>query len=237
MDRTGLVTAKETGTATITAAAEDNGMMKAECAVTVKETLEPVPEPEPAITAPAAPAGVKAASYNYKSLKLSWKLVSGASGYQVYRASSQNGKYALVKTTAASAFVNKGLTTGKNYYYKVRAYKKVGSKTVYGGFSKTAGAKPALKAPAKVRAKAGKKKITVQWKKTDGATGYKVYRATKKNGKYKAVKTIKKQRTVKYVDKKVKKNKRYYYKVRAYKNVDGKKVYSKYSKVVKVRVK
>lgn len=39
-----------------------------------------------------------------------------------------------------------------------------------------------------------KKTVTVTWKKVKGATGYVVYRATKKNGKYKAVKTIKKLR-------------------------------------------
>lgn len=78
------------------------------------------------------------------------------------------------------------------------------------------------------------KKVRLSWKKVNGASGYKVYRATKKNGKYKLVKTMK---TVKFTDKKVKKNKTYYYKVRAFKTVNKKLVNGAYSAKVKVRIK
>lgn len=97
----------------------------------------------------------------------------------------------------------------------------------------------ALTAPGKVtnlKAKAGSKKITLTWKKVSKATGYKVYRASKKNGKYKYVRTVK---STKYVNSKLKKGKKYYYKVRAYKedanlNAD---LFGKYSKVVSAKVK
>lgn len=81
------------------------------------------------------------------------------------------------------------------------------------------------------------KKVRVSWKKVNGASGYKVYRATKKNGKYTLVKTIKNAKTVKFTDKKVKKNKTYYYKVSAYKKVAKKVVKGTYSAKAKVRVK
>lgn len=81
------------------------------------------------------------------------------------------------------------------------------------------------------------KKVKVSWKKVNGASGYKVYRATKKNGKYTLVKTIKNAKTVKFTDKKVKKNKTYYYKVSAYKKVAKKVVKGAYSAKAKVRVK
>lgn len=64
-----------------------------------------------------------------------------------------------------------------------------------------------------------------------------VYRATSKNGKYKAVSTIKKGSTVSYTNKKLTSKKTYYYKVRAYRVVNGKKVYSGYSKVKGVKIK
>ena len=62
-------------------------------------------------------------------------------------------------------------------------------------------------------AKYGAKKatITVKWSKVKGASKYSVYRATKKNGKYKKIKTVKK---TKYTDKKKKGT--FYYKVRAH---------------------
>ena len=84
---------------------------------------------------------------------------------------------------------------------------------------------------------AGKKQAKLKWKKISNAQGYVVYRATSKNGKYKAVSTIKKGSTVSYTNKKLTSKKTYYYKVRAYRVVNGKKVYSGYSKVKGVKIK
>ena len=82
-----------------------------------------------------------------------------------------------------------------------------------------------------------KKTATVSWKKVKGASGYVVYRATKKNGKYKSVKKISKGSTVKYVNKKLTKKKTYYYKVRAFKKSGKKVVYGAYSNKVSVKIK
>ena len=73
--------------------------------------------------------------------------------------------------------------------------------------------------------------LKITWKKVSGANGYVVYRATAPKGKYKKVKTVKKG--TKLTNSKLKKGKKYYYKVRAYKKIDKKKYYSKYSKVKK----
>ncbi len=232
----GIVAAHEKGTAVITAMTED-GNFTANCTVTVLEE-EPAAEPEtPILQMPQAPGRVKASSAGYKSVRISWNRVSKADGYQIYRASSKTGSYKRIKNTTTASFKNTGLTTGQKYYYKVRAYTKSGNNTLYSGFSNTASAKPALAAPQRVKAKAGKKRAAIRWKKVSGASGYKVYRSAKKNGKYKAVKTIKKQRTVAFTNKKLKKGKTYYYKVRAYRTVKGKKVYSPYSKAVKAKIR
>ena len=82
--------------------------------------------------------------------------------------------------------------------------------------------------------KGGKKKVTLGWKKVTGAKKYQVYRATKKNGKFKKVATVSK---TSYVNKKLKKNKKYFYKVRAYAKVDGKEYKGAFSAVVKVKTK
>ena len=73
------------------------------------------------------------------------------------------------------------------------------------------------------------KKAVITWKKVKNADGYQIYRATKKGGKFKKIKTVKGNRVVKYTNTKLKKNKKYYYKVRAYRTVKGKKVYSTFS--------
>ena len=103
---------------------------------------------------------------------------------------------------------------------------------------KAAAIKEAKALKTKTKAKALKNhKATVSWKKVSKANGYEIYRANKKAGKYKKIKTIKKAKTVKFTDKKLKKGKKYFYKVRTYKTVDGKKVYGKWSSVAKIKAK
>ena len=80
---------------------------------------------------PSVPT-VTAASASYSSLRISWSPVAGAGGYEVYRAASAGGSYRLVKTVTTASWSNTGLTAGKPYYYKVRAYRKAGSARVYG---------------------------------------------------------------------------------------------------------
>ncbi len=91
---------------------------------------------------PAAPTEVKAKRVSNSSIKVSWKKVSGATKYQVYRATSKTGTYTKVKETTSLSCTNKGLKDGKKYYYKVRAYRLVGSTKVYGSYSSVVSAKP-----------------------------------------------------------------------------------------------
>ena len=74
-------------------------------------------------------------------------------------------------------------------------------------------------------------RLKLTWEKVSGADGYKVYRATKKNGKYKVVGTVKGADSLTYTDTKRTCGKTYYYKIRAYEVKDGKNVYSKYSDI------
>lgn len=78
---------------------------------------------------------LRAKSTTKNSTKLSWSGVEGADGYVVYRATSKNGRYYKVTTTGKKSYTNKKLKSGKTYYYKVRAYKKVNNVTVYGKLS------------------------------------------------------------------------------------------------------
>lgn len=74
---------------------------------------------------------LRASSATRTSAKLSWSGVSGAQGYEIYRAASKNGTYKKVKAVKGKTYKNTGLTKGKTYYYKVRPYKiKNGEKIV-----------------------------------------------------------------------------------------------------------
>ena len=88
------------------------------------------------------------------------------------------------------------------------------------------------------KVKSAKKAISVEWKKVSGVKGYQVQVATdKKFKKNKKTVNIKRQKTTKTTVKKLKAKKKYYVRVRTYKIVNGKKVYSSWSKVKSVKTK
>lgn len=78
---------------------------------------------------------IKLSTPKSKSIKVSWNKISGSKGYEVYRATSKKGTYYKKSTTSNLSYTNTGLTKGKTYYYKVRAYKIVNGNKVYSSFS------------------------------------------------------------------------------------------------------
>lgn len=97
--------------------------------------------------------------------------------------------------------------------------------------------KPVVTKPAKVKIKSAKKKgkkVTLKWKKISDAAGYVIYMKTN-SGKFKAVKTVKKAKTVKAVIS-LKKGNKYSFKIRAYKLDEETNVYGAYSKIKKVKM-
>lgn len=86
----------------------------------------------------------------------------------------------------------------------------------------------------KVKAKAKKKKANLTWKSLGSGYKYEVYKATKVNGKFKKAATTSK---TKATIKKLKSKKTFYFKVRAYKTINGKKVYTQYSDTVSAKIK
>ena len=58
-----------------------------------------------------------------KSVTVSWKAMEGVTHYQVYRATSKDGKYTKLTTTKELSYKAKSLSSGKKYFFKVRGYK------------------------------------------------------------------------------------------------------------------
>lgn len=84
----------------------------------------------------------------------------------------------------------------------------------------------------------GKKKFTVTWAKVSGVKGYQIqYSSDKKFKKNNKSVTVTKQKKTKATVKKLKSKKKYYVRVRTYKTVNGKKIYSSWSKVKSVKTK
>ncbi len=191
------------------------------------------------VTAAPGKPGISVKTTDSGKLKISWKAVKKSSsknvdGYVVYRSTSKNGKYSKVKTISkgsTTSFTDSGLKNGKTYYYKVRAYVNVKGKKVYGEYSSVKSKKVIPGTPSIKAVSTNYKTVTVSWKKLSGCDGYEVYRSEAEDGAYKRVKTIKSGSTISYKDGKRKTGVTYYYKVRAYDTVGGKKVYGGYSKV------
>lgn len=184
---------------------------------------------------PATPTSVKASWTGKKTVKITWKAAKDAKKYEVYRSYSKKGKYTKVGTVTKTTYTDKKATPGKTAYYKVMAYNGT-EKSSYSSVSNTY----ILKAPAKVKksikGKGSKKNVTISFGKVAKASGYEIYKSTKKKGKYKKAATLTSGKTVKKTFKKMKKG-TYYYKVRAYKKNGKKKIYTDYSKVLTVKVK
>jgi len=131
---------------------------------------------------PARPTGVKAASASYTSIKLTWTPVAGATKYVIYRATSGSGTYVKVTETTSAGYLNTGRTTGKTYYYKIRAYRLMGTTKVYGGYAAAVHAKAVPATPTVTLSKPSPTSIKVSWSAVSGATKYQIYRATMPKG-------------------------------------------------------
>lgn len=176
-------------------------------------------------------------TYSTSKITMTWNKVTGASGYAVYRSTSKNGTYKLLKTYSSNTCTNAGLKAGSKYYYKVRAYATVNGKKVYGDYSdaKSMLTKPGAPTGFTVTLKSRTAKIS--WSKSTGAVGYEVYMAGSRNGAYTKIKSVGATTTA-YNKTGLVKGQNYYFKMRAYvKTGTGAKVYSGYSKIKAVQVK
>lgn len=139
---------------------------------------------------PEKVTSLKAASKTHNSVKLSWKKVSGASGYEVQML--KDGKWkSYKKTTSTSLNVTK-LKLGTTYQFRVRAYRTVSKKAIYGAVSSVLKTGPSLKAPSTFVLKGvSTSSLKLAWSSVTGAKGYEVYNTvTKKWTDVKTKKTL-----------------------------------------------
>lgn len=184
------------------------------------------------------PGKFRVSSRGSNSLKLAWNKPAGATGYQLQRKSGNS--YKALATVKSTSYTHKSLTAGAGYTYRVRAYRTVGGKNYYSGWVyMTAYTKPATPNLTGLSATKSGHKIKATWKKVGGsASGYQIYWAKDKNFKKVVSKTtVSGQKKTSYTGKNFTKGKRYYVKVRAYKTVNGNKIYGAWSNVRNVKAK
>ncbi|MPM58345.1 hypothetical protein SDC9_105176 [bioreactor metagenome] len=185
---------------------------------------------------PKTVTNAKISSVTSSSIKLSWSKVSNADGYRIYRSTSKNGTYIKVKDITKNSilsYTDSNLSSNKKYYYKIRSFKTSKKEKYYGYYSNIINGETNLSTPSVKLSTPKSKSIKVSWNKISGAKGYEVYRSTSKKGKYSKTTTS----NLSYTNKNLTKKKTYYYKVRAYKVVNNKKVYSSYSSIKSISAK
>lgn len=195
---------------------------------TPKPTPNPTPKPAPEVPAAPALASVKSIA-NKKSVQVEIQVIpaAGAEGYQVYR--RKGNREVLIGEGTGTVFYDENPVSGRVFYF---------AKAVKGSSISATGSEKSITLPkttAKVTAKAkGKKTVTLKWKKVSGATGYLVYRSTKKDSGYQRIAVLKKGTKTAYTDKKgLKKGKKYFYRIITVKR----KTYSPAKKAKAVKVK
>ena len=155
--------------------------------------------------------------------QLTWKAVSGATSYKVYRATSKNGAYSVINTTKALTYTNTGAALGTTYYYKVEALNAAGKSM---GFSAIVEGKVAPVLAVGYSSVSGKPQLT--WKAVPGATEYQVYRSTQQNSGYSKINTT---TATSYVNTGAKAGTTYYYRIVAVKGT----AVSDFSNIVSAR--
>ena len=191
-------------------------------------------------TPPAKVTEVDTETRSSTYLTLNWKKVSGASGYRIYKYNTSSKSYEKVTTISKGSTVSykiTGLTAATEYQFKVRAYKKTDTGTLWGSSSSAYKdcTKPAQTKNLKVATKSSA--VTLTWSKVARAGGYQIYRYNSKTKKYEKIATVKGNKTFSYKNTKLKKGSTMKYKVRAYKTYNGTNYYGAYSEVVSIKVK
>lgn len=173
------------------------------------------------------------------SVRLEWKAVDGASGYQIYRSTSKDSGYkkvGQVKGKNTKKYEDKTLEAGKTYYYQVRAYKSNSAKNGVASFSKAQKAWTIKQVVFSQITSDSKNQVTLGWKKVSKAQGYDIYRSDESNSGFEKIASISSGSTLTYTDKGVKSGNTYDYKIAATYKIKGSAGRGSYSKVTEVAV-
>ncbi len=166
---------------------------------------------------------------NNNAITLEFNNDNSVRTYEIYRSNYKTKSYKKIAETNSNNYTNTGLTYGKTYYYKVIAKNelyKSGYSNIVSKYIKPN--KTTLKITS-----AGTNNIKIAWDKVS-VTGYQIQRST--NGKkWSTVKTITKNSTLSFNNTRLSSNKKYYYRIRAYKKVSGRKIYGSWSTVVSTK--
>jgi fibronectin type 3 domain-containing protein len=131
----------------------------------------------PGDTASAAPTGLAASVSGTTSAVLAWNTVTGATSYNVYRATTSGGEGSdpIATGVYSGSYTNTGLSTSTTYYYEVTAVNTAGESSKSNEASMTTGS-TSLGGPGSFTATPGNAQVSLSWSTVTGASGYNLCR-------------------------------------------------------------
>ncbi|MFR8813733.1 MAG: fibronectin type III domain-containing protein [Lachnospiraceae bacterium] len=176
--------------------------------------------------------GLRAQAASESSIQVAWLKNGKATGYEIY---SEDNRIKYGETSSTHFVVN-GLKNSTTYTFHVRSYVTVGGNTTYGKMKPVTAYTKVASTDKLVGTSTAKRTATLTWDRSNTVGGYEIYRSTTENGTYKKIAVVPNGKGA-YTDNTVGSNRTYYYKVRAYKPINGSYVYGDYSKTIAITVK
>lgn len=175
---------------------------------------------------------------NATSLEISWDKVNNADGYKIYKLDTSTNTYKLIDTinsNSTTSYTHSNIVSATNYYYKIKAFKYLNGSNRYSDYSSSLKATTRPLQPSVTLSSTTSKSIKASWTKiSKRTTGYEVRMSTSKSGTYNSIGTT---TNTSFTKGNLTKGKTYYFKVRAYRIVDGQKIYSLYSSIKSITCK
>ena len=187
---------------------------------------------------PKAPTKISA-TQSASVVKLTWQESAGATGYRVYQYSPSKDKYVLkASVKGVTSYRVTNLKAGTEYSFKIKPYTKLSDGAVLWGTASAAfktATEPAVPTLT-VKASSVKGRAAAEWTDVSGETGYQLYYSTKKTSDFTKVKSYG-ENVLKGTKSSLESGKTYYFKVRAYKKVNGQTIFGEWSAVKSVKIK
>ncbi len=183
-----------------------------------------------AVTGPSTPKKPSIKATNYETIELNLKGTKTATKYDIQRSTKKNKGYTKIATVTELKFIDT-VNTGTTYYYRVRA---CNDNNVCSGWTKYVSKKTSLSKPSITLNTTDIGKIELTHNAIAGADGYEIQKSTKsaKKGFKKAGESVE----LTFTEEGLKSGKKVYYKVRAYRIINGKRINGPWSKVLNKKV-
>lgn len=157
---------------------------------------------------------------DYHSVKLTWRQDPKASGYYIYRSVKENGTYRKIKTISKNTtltYTDTKIVPGKKFFYKICTYTRgEGQTVVTGDQSQAVQAQTQADGPqlAAVHTNIGNRSLSLEWRKSENAAGYRIYRSVYPDKGFAKIKDVSGGTFVGYEDRSVIPGGTYYYRIK-----------------------